>query len=147
MYHSFRAMHHWSCRPGAIGEIADVSRAKKKRVDFPPWPLDKCQRCGELVYIYIYMYMHVWVIRAPTRWLHCRRFAQSDTQVINCTKPIDMLAEFISRISTLVVGFISCRTSMTLRNQHVWIGDPCLPKRLVWRDMELSLHAKLRAPF
>lgn len=21
-------MHHWSCRPGAIGEIADVSRAK-----------------------------------------------------------------------------------------------------------------------
>ena len=21
-------MHHWSCRPGAIGEIADLSRAK-----------------------------------------------------------------------------------------------------------------------
>ena len=97
--------------------------------------------------VYIYMYMHVWVIRAPTRWLHCRRFAQSDTQVIDCTKPIHMLAEFISRISTLVVGFISCRTSTTIRNQHVRIGVPCLPKRLVWRDMELSLHAKLRAPF
>ena len=80
----------------------DRGRVKgKKRVDFPPWPLDKCQRCGELE-VYIYM----WAIRAPTRWLHCRRFAQSDTQVIDCTKPIHMLAEFISRISTLVVGFI-----------------------------------------
>ena len=144
MYHSFRAMHHWSCRPGAIGEIADVSRAKKNVLIFLR---GRSINANDVENLYIYMYMHVWVIRAPTRWLHCRRFAQSDTQVINCTKPIDMLAEFISRISTLVVGFISCRTSTTLRNQHVWIGDPCLPKRLVWRDMELSLHAKLRAPF
>ena len=137
-------MHHWSCRPGAIGEIADVSRAKNVLIFLRGRSIN-ANDVENLKYIYIYMY--VWAIRAPTRWLHCRRFAQSDTQVINCTKPIDMLAEFISRISTLVVGFISCRTSTTIRNQHVRIGVPCLPKRLVWRDMELSLHAKLRAPF
>lgn len=137
-------MHHWSCRPGAIGEIADVSRAKNVLIFLRGRSIN-ANDVENLKYIYIYMY--VWAIRAPTRWLHCRRFAQSDTQVIDCTKPIHMLAEFISRISTLVVGFISCRTSTTIRNQHVRIGVPCLPKRLVWRDMELSLHAKLRAPF
>ena len=144
MYHCFRAMHHWSCRPGAIGEIADVSRAKNVLIFLRGRSIN-ANDVENLKYIYICMY--VWAIRAPTRWLHCRRFAQSDTQVIDCTKPIHMLAEFISRISTLVVGFISCRTSTTIRNQHVRIGVPCLPKRLVWRDMELSLHAKLRAPF
>lgn len=137
-------MHHWSCRPGAIGEIADVSRAKNVLIFLRGRSIN-ANDVENLKYTYIYIC--VWAIRAPTRWLHCRRFAQSDTQVIDCTKPIHMLAEFISRISTLVVGFISCRTSTTIRNQHVRIGVPCLPKRLVWRDMELSLHAKLRAPF
>lgn len=139
-------MHHWSCRPGAIGEIADVSRAKNVLIFLRGRSIN-ANDVENLKYTYIYIYICVWAIRAPTRWLHCRRFAQSDTQVIDCTKPIHMLAEFISRISTLVVGFISCRTSTTIRNQHVRIGVPCLPKRLVWRDMELSLHAKLRAPF
>ena len=49
-------MHHWSCRPGAIGEIADVSRAKNVLIFLRGRSIN-ANDVENLKYIYIYICM------------------------------------------------------------------------------------------
>lgn len=49
-------MHHWSCRPGAIGEIADVSRAKNVLIFLRGRSIN-ANDVENLKYTYIYIYV------------------------------------------------------------------------------------------
>ena len=58
-------MHHWSCRPGAIGEIADVSRAKNVLIFLRGRSIN-ANDVENLKYTYIYVYMCVGHTRTNT---------------------------------------------------------------------------------